>query len=138
MKRILAGLVVLFGMTIPAPAALLIKDNPGGIVQEFLELRDKADKDGELVIIQGLCLSSCTVFLSAKLYCVDRNSVLGFHAAYYERPGDYAKETTQMLLSLYPPKVRDWINKHGGMGADLILLHGEDMRAAVNVCGSIK
>lgn len=129
-------MVALICATIPALAALVVKDSPGGIVQEFVEMRDKADADGQFIIIRGLCLSSCTIFLSAKHYCVDRNAVLGFHGAFMFEPGDELKEGARLMMSFYPSRVRQWIEKHGGLRENLILLHGEEMKAAVNICAS--
>lgn len=127
-------MVVLVCAAIPAWAALVVKDSPGGIVGDFIAMRDKADADGQMIIIRGLCLSSCTIFLSAKHYCVDRNAVLGFHGAFLNEPGDNLKEGARLMMAFYPLRVREWINAHGGLRADLILLHGEEMRAAVNIC----
>lgn len=127
-------MVALICATVPAWAALVVKDSPGGLVQQFVEMRDKADADGQMIVIRGLCLSSCTIFLSAQHYCVDRNAVLGFHGAFIIEPGDNLKEGAQLMMSFYPLRVRQWIEKHGGLRADLILLHGEEMKAAVNIC----
>ena len=41
---------------------------------------------------------------------------------------------TQALLRLYPPEIRDWIDRHGGLKPDYIALRGEELSALYNAC----
>jgi hypothetical protein len=68
----------------PARAEVRILASPGGQVGPFLDLFEKVRASGERVVIDGPCLSACTLVLSvvpAGRICVTRRAVLGFHAA---------------------------------------------------------
>ena len=58
--------------------------SPGGQVGPFLDLFEQVRASGERVVIDGPCLSACTLVLSmvpSDRICVTRRAVLGFHAA---------------------------------------------------------
>src|SRR5229473_1149721 len=68
----------------PAAAEIRIIQSPGGQVGPFLDLFEKVRESGERVVIDGPCLSACTLVLSIvpdSRICVTRRAVLGFHAA---------------------------------------------------------
>src|SRR5258708_9013817 len=68
----------------PAAAEVRILASPGGEVGSFLDLFERVRASGERVVIDGPCLSACTLVLSAvpnERICVTRRAVLGFHAA---------------------------------------------------------
>ena len=65
-------------------AEVRILASPGGQVGPFLDLFDQVRASGERVVIDGPCLSACTLVLSVvpnDRICVTRRAVLGFHAA---------------------------------------------------------
>ena len=62
--------------------------------------------------------------LSLNNVCVFPNSILGFHAAYYEDTKKIADTETRILLSMYPTKVR---NKLGELGRDMKMLSGREL-----------
>ena len=67
-----------------AAAEVRILASPGGEVGPFLDLFARVRASGERVVIDGPCLSACTLVLSAvpnERICVTRRAVLGFHAA---------------------------------------------------------
>src|SRR3954452_18062122 len=68
----------------PASAEVRILASPGGAVGPFLELFERLRESGERVVIDGPCLSACTLLLMtipAERTCVTRRAVLRFHAA---------------------------------------------------------
>ena len=68
----------------PVRAEVRILASPGGQVGPFLELFDRVRASGERVVIDGPCLSACTLVLMTvpeERICVTRRAVLGFHAA---------------------------------------------------------
>src|SRR5258705_6083766 len=110
-----------FGAAIlPAQAEVRILASPGGQVGPFLDLFDRVRESGERVVIDGPCLSACTLVLStvpSERICVTRRAVLGFHAARsIDRRGRlYAEpEASQAVLEAYPPARRDRICRRGG------------------------
>jgi hypothetical protein len=73
--------------TLASPAAqaeVRILASPGGEVGPFLDLFERVRASGERVVIDGPCLSACTLVLSvvpSDRICVTRRAILGFHAA---------------------------------------------------------
>jgi len=68
----------------PAQAEVRILGSLGGQVGPFLDLFERVRDSGERVVIDGPCLSACTLVLSMvpnNRICVTRRAVLGFHAA---------------------------------------------------------
>jgi hypothetical protein len=127
-------------MQMPARAEIRILASPGGQVGPFLDLFDKVRETGERVVIDGPCLSACTLVLSIvpnERICVTRRAVLGFHAARsVDRRGrTYAEpEASELVLQTYPAPVRDWIGRHGGLTSHLILLRGRELKAIYRSC----
>ena len=83
-KTILLAAVLCGMMLPPAHAEIRILASPGGAVGPFLELFERVRASGERVVIDGPCLSACTLVLSMvpdDRICVTRRAVLGFHAA---------------------------------------------------------
>jgi hypothetical protein len=77
--------VVLFlASIVPARADLRIVSSPGGEVGSFLRLFAEVRQSGERVIIDGPCISACTLVLSMipqERICITSRAILGFHAA---------------------------------------------------------
>ncbi len=125
---------------VPAQAEVRIIASPGGQVGPFLELFDRVRASGERVVIDGPCLSACTLVLGAvpgDRICVTRRAVLGFHAARsIDRRGrTYAEpEASQTVLEAYPEPVRAWIVNHGGLTSRLLLLRGRDLSTIYPRC----
>ena len=118
-----------------ARAEVRILASPGGQVGPFLDLFERVRESGERVVIDGPCLSACTLVLSMvpnERICVTRRAVLGFHAARSMdgRGRMYAEpEASQAVLEAYPAPVRDWISRRGGLTSRLLLLRGRELAA---------
>ena len=123
-----------------ARADIRILSSPGGEVGPFLDLFQQVRNSGERVVIDGPCLSACTLVLSLvpnSRICVTRRAVLGFHAARsIDRRGRiYAEpEASQVVLAAYPAAVRDWISRRGGLTSRLLLLRGRELAAIYPRC----
>lgn len=124
----------------PALADVRILASPGGQVGPFIELFDRVRESGERVVIDGPCLSACTLVLSTvpnERICVTRRAVLGFHAARSidGRGRIYAEpEASQAVLAAYPAPVRSWISRRGGLTSRLLLLRGRELAAIYPRC----
>ncbi|MFL6839762.1 MAG: hypothetical protein ACJ8FZ_21005 [Bradyrhizobium sp.] len=144
MRRISFVRAWIFGAALlaasPAAAELRIIQSPGGQVGPFLDLFEKVRESGERVVIDGPCLSACTLVLSivpGERICVTRRAVLGFHAARSidQRGRLYAEpEASEAVLQAYPGPVRDWISRRGGLSSRLLLLRGRDLAAIYPRC----
>ena len=125
---------------VPAQAEVRILRSPGGQVGPFLDLFEQVRDSGERVVIDGPCLSACTLVLSmvpSNRICVTRRAVLGFHAARsIDRRGKiYAEpEASQLVLDAYPGPVRNWIIRRGGLTSRLLLLRGRELSAMYRQC----
>src|ERR1700704_2898776 len=86
---VLTGAVAAALMMSPAQGAVRIKADPGGQIGPYLENLVALRGSGERVIIDGPCLSACTLVLGViprERICVTSRARLGFHAAWH--PGD--------------------------------------------------
>jgi hypothetical protein len=133
-------MAVSFAAIGPVRAEVRILASPGGEVGPFLKLFDRVRESGERVVIDGPCLSACTLVLStvpSDRICVTRRAVLGFHAARsIDREGRlYAEpEASQAVLETYPEAVRGWISRRGGLTSRLLLLRGRELAAIYPRC----
>jgi hypothetical protein len=124
----------------PSHAEVRILASPGGQVGPFLDLFQRVRASGERVVIDGPCLSACTLVLSTvpnDRICVTRRAILGFHAARSvdQRGRTYAEpEASDVVLEAYPVPVRDWIRRRGGLSSRLLLLRGRDLAAIYPSC----
>jgi hypothetical protein len=130
----------LCALALPAHAEVRILASPGGQVGPFLDLFERVRDSGERVVIDGPCLSACTLVLSmvpGERICVTRRAILGFHAARsMDRRGRmYAEpEASEAVLEAYPSPVRSWIRHRGGLTSRLLLLRGRELAAIYPSC----
>ncbi len=133
-------IATLVAATGTARAEVRILASPGGQVGPFIALFDRVNASGERVVIDGPCISACTLVLSMvpnERICVTRRAVLGFHAARsMDRRGRmYAEpEASKAVLEAYPSPVRGWIRSRGGLTSRLLLLRGRELAAIYPRC----
>jgi hypothetical protein len=124
----------------PAQAEVRILGSVGGQVGPFMDLFERVRDSGERVVIDGPCLSACTLVLDLvpnDRICVTRRAILGFHAARsMDRRGrTYAEpEASEVVLAAYPAAVRDWIRRRGGLTSRLLLLRGRELASIYPTC----
>src|SRR3981189_1902201 len=124
----------------PAQADVRILARPGGQGGGFLDVFERVRASGERVVIDGPCLSACTLVLSmvpSDRICVTRRAILGFHAARSIDQGGrlYAEpEASELVLEAYPTPVRGWIRHRGGLSSRLLLLRGRELAAVHPSC----
>jgi hypothetical protein len=139
MKNLVTALILCASIA-SAQAEVRILSSPGGQVGPFLELFDKVRESGERVVIDGPCLSACTLVLMTvpnDRICVTRRAVLGFHAARsMDRRGrSYAEpEASRAVQDAYPAPVREWISRRGGLTSRMLLLRGRELAAIYPRC----
>src|SRR5262245_58810495 len=138
--KVMMVAAALFAAMLPARAEIRILASPGGQVGPFIEMFDRVRESGEQVVIDGPCLSACTLVLMtipAERICVTRRAVLGFHAARsIDRRGRiYAEpEASRAVQEAYPEPVREWIARRGGLTSRLLLLRGRELAAMYPSC----
>ncbi len=137
---LLAGIVGAVIAGSPANAAVRISGDPGGLLTAYADRFAAARASGERVIIDGACLSACTLavaMLPRGQVCATRNAVLGFHAAWKPTANGGMVESavaTQAMYELYPPDVRKWIVGRGGLSGKMIFLRGRELAEIVPSC----
>ena len=136
----LLGAVVVALAISNASAAVRIKADPGGQIGPYLENLALLRSSGEKVIIDGPCLSACTMVLGViprNRICVTSRARLGFHAAWH--PGENgrpipSRAATQLLMDIYPEHVRSWIKERGGLSPRMMYLTGRELAAMYQTC----
>ena len=133
-------LVAVFS-TLPVRADFRILSSSGGEVSSFLAVFARVRQSGDRVIIDGPCLSACTLVLSTipkNRICVTRRAVLGFHAPQWVDPRSgrtsRTPEATRIVTQSYPAGVRAWIKKRGGLTRKVIYLRGRELAALYPHC----
>lgn len=123
-----------------ASAAMRIAEDRGGQIGHYLQAFAMLRSSGENVVIDGNCLSACTLILGliprAKI-CATPRARFGFHAAWMPDTDGHPVTSpmgTQALWNIYPAPVKRWINSHGGLSRKMIFLQGRDLGGIVPSC----
>jgi hypothetical protein len=123
-----------------ASATMRISEDRGGQIGRYLEAFASVRSSGERVVVDGNCLSACTLVLGVvprERICATQRARFGFHAAWMpDRDGRPVTSPlgTQALWSIYPASVRRWISRHGGLSRKMIFLQGQDLNGIVASC----
>jgi hypothetical protein len=139
-SRLLLSAAVLASLVVPASATMRIAEDHGGQIGQYLQAYALMRSSGENIVIDGNCLSACTLVLGLiprNRICATHNARLGFHAAWM--PGNDGHPVTsalgtQALWNIYPGSVQHWINRHGGLSRHMIFLQGRELYAFVPSC----
>jgi hypothetical protein len=126
-----------------ASATMRISEDRGGQIGQYLQTFALVSSSGENVVIDGNCLSACTLVLGLvprSHVCATPRARFGFHAAWMPdsdgRPVT-SSMGTQALWSIYPNTVRHWIQRHGGLSRKMIYLQGRDLDGIVASCDQL-
>jgi hypothetical protein len=140
LAAVLGGAVVAALAVSAAQGAVRIRADAGGQIGPYLENLVALRGSGERVIIDGPCLSACTMVLGViprERICVTPRARLGFHAAWH--PGDNgrpipSRAATRLLMEIYPEHVRSWIARRGGLSPRMMYLSGRELAAMYQTC----
>ncbi len=138
--------VVVFGAVLAAlpassaSAVVRITGDNGGQIGPYLEQLMAIRQSGQRVVIDGPCLSACTLVLGViprERICVTRRARLGFHAAWHH--GENGRPATnpggtQLLMAVYPQHVKNWIHRRGGLTRQMKYLTGRELAAMYPTC----
>jgi hypothetical protein len=123
-----------------ASAVVRITGDTGGQIGPYLEQLVAIRESGQRVIIDGPCLSACTLVLGViprERICVTPRARLGFHAAWnHDQNGQPATNRggTQLLMAVYPQRVKNWIAKRGGLTRNMKFLSGRELASMYPTC----
>jgi hypothetical protein len=140
-QALLVGAIASALVATVASAEVRIVNDPGGEVVSYLRKYNAIRASGQRLVIDGPCLSACTLFtgvIPRDRVCVTRRAVLGFHAAsVYDdarRSLVPTRAGTRLVMRLYPPEIRHWINSHGGLTPRIMALRGPELAGLYNTC----
>src|SRR3954470_11303775 len=132
--------VATIGSVSSASAQFRIAEDRGGQIGPYLQQFAMVRDSGSQVVIDGACLSACTLVLGTvpkDRICVTSRANLGFHAAWNMAPGGravYSEEGTRLLWEIYPTQVRNWIRRKGGLTRHMIFLRGKELASMYAPC----
>jgi hypothetical protein len=139
-RAALLGAAFLALSSINASAVVRITDDVGGRIGTYVEAYSAVRASGERVVIDGACLSACTLVLGIvprDRICVTHRATLGFHAAWMPGPSGKPVRSaigTRALWEVYPPHLRRWISSRGGLSSKMIFLRGRELSAMYPRC----
>ena len=124
----------------PASATMRIAGDRGGQIGHYLQTFATLRSSGERVVIDGNCLSACTLVLGIiprSRMCATPRARLGFHAAWI--PGSDGRPVTsrlgtRALWNAYPRRVRHWLLRHGGLSRHMIYMQGRELYSFIPSC----
>ena len=140
MRGMLAGLMLLVAFVQRSNAMTRIADDMGGPLGEYLLVFAAIRDAGDRVMIDGSCFSACTLvtaLIPRDKICITERAMLGFHAGWFEnKAGErvVSPTGTRVLLEMYPPIIRNWISRRGGLGPRTIVLEGRELAAIYGYC----
>jgi hypothetical protein len=108
----------------PYTPTLVIHFSPGGAIGDFVEQFVKAEETGQHIIIDGECISSCTLALGLvdrDHICTTSRGYFGFHSSTKtDEDGQrvYSPDGTAVVWNIYPPDVREWLKSQGWDGGE--------------------
>lgn len=125
-----------------ARAMIVISADRGGLISDYAERFLSARAAGERVVIDGACLSACTLvvgMMPRDRICATPKAVLGFHSAWLPRV-DGGKinslAASTAMMEIYPAELRRWIARRGGLGTKMMFLQGRELAQIVPPCGT--
>jgi hypothetical protein len=140
-RTLIAGAILLASGVSSASATMVISEDRGGQIGQYLQTFAAVRSSGQNVVIDGNCFSACTLVLGLvprERVCATPRARLGFHAAWM--PDENGRPVTspmgtQALWTIYPSKVRSWISKNGGLSRKMLFMQGAELRGVVARCG---
>jgi hypothetical protein len=138
---LLCAALLVAGVT-SASAEMRIAEDRGGQIGHYLKTFAMLRSSGERIVIDGNCLSACTLVLGMiphSRLCVTSRARFGFHAAWMPgRDGEPVTSPlgTRALWNIYPASVRHWIARHGGLSRHMIFLQGHDLDGIARSCSA--
>ena len=118
---------------IEQPPAIVIQDDRGGSLGQYLDAAVRAQKLHAYVKLDGDCLSACTLIPLMQPrdhVCITLQARLGFH-----KPSEVMGISfDDVLLNHYPPIIRNWLEHDGGLTHELKYLGYPELKTLYKSC----
>jgi hypothetical protein len=139
-RAAICGAILAAVLTADANAVVRISNDKGGQIGPYLDAYVSLRQSGQRVMIDGPCLSACTIVLGVMprdRICVTPRAQLGFHAAW--NPGRDGRPVlsqagTKALWDIYPGEIRTWLKRRGGLKPKMVYLSGSELMAMYRTC----
>jgi hypothetical protein len=93
----------------PNNAPIVIINDGGGIVEEFLNKAQQYNLEGRRVEIRGSCRSACVIALSVKNVCVAPGAIVKAHLPYNKYGGQVRTDYIPKMLGTIPENIRNYL-----------------------------
>jgi hypothetical protein len=104
---------------LPPSAPVVMTRGNGGRLDEHRLLFATYRDTGTKVELRGDCFSACTIittYVAKENLCIAPGAFLAFHAARVGLDGPINGGATIAMVEAFPPEIRGWIDRHGGVG----------------------
>jgi len=117
--------------------AISIWNDNGGHMVSYAIKTLKFERSGTSLAFRGRCASACTLYLAlpSGQTCLTRGASFRFHAPYGASGHGNAIAAT-FMLEKYPPWVRSWIQRHGGLSSRALVMNYDYARQYLRTCTS--
>lgn len=136
MKAILVAILISLGFLTPVKPVVVDGIDPGGQVGTYLEFWKRVSETGLPVIIDGACISACTLVLSQvpeDRICMTERGSFGFHAASDDN-GVNIEITTLLNRTLFPEWVQEFIKSLGPLTDEVKYAIQDDFKDHIRKC----
>ena len=122
--------------------AMVIHNDNGGVVEQYIAREHQVH--GQRIVIDGRCMSACTIYLANPNACATPRASFWFHSAFVGadlgggRVAYVAEDrpTTWRMMESYPPLLKSWIQAHRpyGLTQQMLVLRGRAMFQIIPRC----
>ena len=122
----------------PTPSAVMIGDNSGGRIGDFVALFHEYRSAGSQIHFSGYCDSACTLLLALprSQTCISSGAVFRFHAP-SAGSARVVNAARKFILSRYPGWVRSWIANNSGLTTQLISMDYSYASKFMRTCNQV-
>jgi hypothetical protein len=113
------------------PAIVITYDRGGRLIDYYNRINRNRTRR---VIINGSCLSACTLWTSVPNICVTTQAIMMFHAARNIETNDISYIMSEWMMGQYPRQLQDYINAHGGIYNGDIWVNYSELRNIFPTC----
>lgn len=128
-KLFMAAALLLATPALASVGPHVVRMDPGGLVFERQREVDARRAARQPVVIDGVCNSACTMYLSLPGTCITHNASMLFHDAFDPARGNaLVPAFTNVVMRHYPAALRAYLAQRGfvpGSGVEVTLSYSE-------------
>ncbi len=134
------ALALLTGTGAGGDRQVVVRRDLGGDVGLYEVKVEVYRKLGFRIVIDGTCASACTLYttLPPGQVCATDRARLKFHrfrmARRARNAGHIEDRENRMLMAKYPPGIRNWIRRNGGLTRQTLTMRPVEIRRHIRSC----